>query len=159
MNCTPAAMAAGSPAARATSWSVWMFFSPTGSNSTMSSRVTTRETGASSAPASIAGGVIAHSLPGGTSRPPSYGHEPGPARGRPRRPRPSPRTAAPLLELVDDLAAHLDSRADDGDVEDLKPLTRVDRLADVELGLSEPDAVARQDTHRCELLAVAFRIG
>src|SRR3990172_4594375 len=53
MNCTPAAMAAGSPAARATSSSVWIFFSPSGSKRAMSSIVTRWETGATSVPVAI----------------------------------------------------------------------------------------------------------
>src|SRR3972149_6018592 len=107
MNCTPAAMAAGSPAARATSWSVWMFFSPTGSDSTDSSRGPTRGAGPGAGAASAA----------------------------PRRP----------------------AGAEEGDMGDPKPLTGVDRLADVELGLSEPDAVASQNADRRQPLAATLR--
>src|SRR5574341_839350 len=154
MNWTPAAIAAGSPAARATASSVWMFASPSGSNRIMSSIVTTCDRGARPAPTVITGaatlfapfgpvaGHTGHPAPrqqaaAVVSRSQLHDHEEAPA----------------LLELVLDAPGHENLRADDGQVHDLQPLTGVDGLSDIEPLFSQANPVAGQYAYRRESFA------
>src|SRR3990172_3508885 len=131
MNCTPAAMAAGSPAARATSSSVWIFFSPSGSKSIISSIVTKWETGATSAPAAISVMLLPSVRPV-TGHPghPSARQQPAPlVRGRQVHDDEQP---PPLLELAPSFPRHCNPSPHDRQVHDLQALPGVHRLGDVE---------------------------
>src|SRR3990172_5060837 len=157
MNWTPAAIAAGSPAALATASSVWMFFSSSGSNSTMSSIVTTCDTGASSVPIVVAGEAILlapfrpvsrharHTAP--RQQPPAvvrrrqlHHHEQPPA----------------LFELVLNASGNRHLRPNDRQVHDLQPLPGVHRLADIETLFRQPYPVAGQNADRSVPVAAGF---
>src|SRR3990170_1639089 len=149
MNWTPAAIAAGSPAARATASSVWMFISSSGSNSTMSSMVTTWDTGASSAPMVVAGEAILLAPFRPVSR---YARHPAPRQQAPavirRGQLHDDDQPAALLELVLNASGHRHLRPDYRQVHDLQPLPGVHGLADIEALFRQPYAVAGQDAHR-----------
>src|SRR3990172_7065551 len=122
MNWTPAAIAAGSPAARATASSVWMFFSSSGSNSTMSSIVTMWDAGARWAPTVVAGDAMLRA-PFRTvprdSRHPAPRQQPPPVIRR--RQLHDDEQATALLELVLDAPGHSHLRSHAGHLHYLHP--------------------------------------